>query len=252
MFCTITFEKTKKKFRKNIRIENKSVGSVEYLKVTCFNKINTKKLEKKLSKTTDKIVLSDNIKDISFNKIEIYDNTDFLKNIAVLTFKNIINMTKIPTNKLSLSVTDKKARFTDFVYSLSKKASVIKVSTESLSEYETECKYIYEDFGMQPIISENVLEADLGIDLDKTNPIIWFNTPENYVEITKECVKLGAGLKSYVPKGISECEFAGLLKDYRDFKRLNLITAELMKKNGKFYKINHENIKNFLDNEINY
>ena len=252
MFGTLCFKETKKRFKKCIRIEEKNIGEVDFLQVTCFKKLNSKKIEKKLKKRIDTIILSDNISGIQFERIAVYNNTDFLKTIATYTFKNIIRLSGIPSNKLSVCLIDKKGEFTSFAYSLANCASVVKITTDNDEKYNEIAENIYDDFGMNPIISKEISSADLGLDLSENIPKIWFNCPENFAEINKSCVKLGAGLRSYVPKGINQCDFAGVLQNYKDFKRLKLLNADVMIKNKKIYKINKENIKNFLDNNDIY
>lgn len=247
MFCTLCLEESKKRFCRNLKIEEKQIGEITFLKATVHKKSAIKKFEKKLKNKADTVILSENLKDYQFKNLKVYNNNYFIKNIAKYTFKNIIRLSKIPPNSLTVCIKDSKFEFSELVYSLANSANVIKIITNNFAEYTAICEKIYEDFGMELIITDKVESADLGIDFDCENPRIWFNNPENYAEITKKCVKLSAGLKSYVPKGISECDFAGILQNYKEFKRLKLLHADLMLKNDKFFKINYDNIKNFLD-----
>lgn len=247
MFCTLVLEESKKRFCRNLKIEEKQIGEIAFIKVTAHKKSALKKIEKKLKGKADTIILSENLKDFHFNKINVYKNDLFLKSIAKYTFKNIIKLSKIPPNSLSVCIKDSDCEFSDFVYSLANSSNTIKIITDNKEKYEIICNKIYDDFGMNPIISKDFEGVDLGVDFDSENPKIWFKNPKNYAEITKKCVHLSAGLKGYVPKGISECDFAGVLKEYKIFRRLNLLHADLILKNNKFYKINQDNIKNFLD-----
>ena len=248
MFATLTFLKSKKRLCKNIRIEEKHIGDIEYLNVVCFKKINKKKIEKKLKNKVDTIILAENINNIEFENIKVYNSDKYLKIISIYTFKNIIRLSNIPLNKLSVCLIDKKGLFADFAYSLANSASIIKIVTDK-PEFFIEIKNkIYDDFGMEPIITNEMSDADLGLDLSDSIPKIWFKTPKNFVTIDKSCVALGAGLKKYVPKGINQCDFAGVLQKYKDFRRLKLLNAQVMIKNNGIYKINRDNIKNFLDN----
>ena len=249
MFCTLSLQESKKRFHKNLIIEECKIGDIEFLKIVVYKKTAVKKLEKKLKNKVDTVILSDNLKDLQFKKLKVYNNDAFIKSIAKYTFKNIMKLSKIPTNKLTICITDKECDFSDFVYSLATHATVIKIITDATEKYKDLSEKIYNDFGMLLILTSLAENADLGINFNTDNPRIWFNSPENFAELTKKCVKIGAGLRGYVPKGISECDFAGILRQYNDFRRLKLLHADVMVKNNKFYKINRENIKNFLDNK---
>ncbi len=247
MFATINLEKTKKRLKKSVKIEESKIGEVEFLKVTLFKELSPKKIERKLKNKVDTVILSESLSNNSFNKIKVYDSVDFIKNISAYTFMKIIKLSKIKANDLSVCVVDKKGDYTDFVKSLVKKASLIKIITQNDKDYLTLADEIYDEYGVQLIFSDDIGNCNLGINLDVSNPIIWFNCVKNYAKITKRCIKIGAGLSSSVPKGIFECDFAGILKEYRDFRRLNLITADYFEKDNFLYEINCKNIKNFLD-----
>lgn len=248
MFATLDFCKSKKRLSKNIRIEQKNIGEIEFLAITCYKKINCKKIERKLKNRVDTIILSDKIDNVDFENISVYNNEKYLKTISIYTFKNIIKLSGIPSNKLTVCLVDKNGMFADFAYSLANNASVVRIVTERQEFYNDVIERIYDDFGMKPIISNEIINSDLGLDLNGEEPRIWFNSPDNFVLINKDCVKLGAGLKKYVPKGINQCDFAGVIHRYKDFKRLKLLNADVMIKNNGIYKINKDNIKNFLDN----
>lgn len=249
MFCTLCLEESKKRFCRNLKTEEKQIGNIAFIKATIHKKSAIKKFEKKIKNKADTVILSENLKGYQFKNLKVYNNDFFIKNIAKYTFKNIVRLSKIPPNSLTVCIKDSKFEFSELVYSLAVSTNVIKIITKNFAEYNIISEKIYDDYGMELIISDSVENADLGIDFDCENPKIWFNTPENYVEITKKCVKLSAGLKGYVPKGISECDFAGMLQNYQEFKRLKLLHADVMLKNDKFFKINYDNIKNFLDNK---
>ena len=83
MFATLTFLKSKKRLCKNIRIEEKHIGDIEYLNVVCFKKINPKKIEKKLKNKVDTIILAENINNIEFKNIKVYNSDKYLKIISI-------------------------------------------------------------------------------------------------------------------------------------------------------------------------
>ncbi len=247
MFCTVCLEESKKRFCRNLIIEEKQIGEITFIKATVRKESALKRFEKKLKKRADTVILSDNLKGYEFKNLKVYNNDSFMKSIAKYTFKNIIRLSKITPNKLCVCICDKYFEFSELVYSLANQVSVLKIITDEKQKYQDLSNKIYDEFGMELILTEQADTADLGIDFNCDNPKIWFNSPDNYAELTKKCVKIGAGLKGYVPKGISECDFAGILQEYKDFKRLKLLHADVMVKNEKFYKINRDNIKNCYD-----
>lgn len=252
MFCTLTLEERKKRFCRNLIIEEKQIGEIKFIKATAYKRSSIKRLEKKLKDRVDMIILSDNLKDLKFKKLKVYNNRDYIKRIAMYTFTNIIRLSKIPANQLSICITDKACEFSDYIFSIANKVAIIRIVTNNIDEYAIVSDKIYNDYGMSPIILNKEEKSDLGIIFDYENPRIWFNAPENYSEITPKCIKLGAGLKGFVPKNINEADFAGVLKDFKDFRRLNLLNADLIFKNNKYFKINSNNIKNFLDIDDEY
>ena len=197
----------------------------------------------------DTAILSENIDEINFKNIKIYNCSNYLKEVSKSTFEGIINIVKIPINKLSVCVVDRDCEHPDFIYSLANKCSIIKIITNNFEKYLPFAEKIYNDFGMQPIVTSFVDDADLGIDLNSEIPKIWFNNQRNYVHITKKCVKIGIGFRKFVPTGINQCDFAGFLQNYNEFKRLKLVNADMFLRLEKLYKINAENIQNFLDNK---
>ncbi len=247
MFATVNLVKSKKRLRKSIKIEKCRVGEVEFIKVTLYKELPSKKIERKLKNKADTVVLSENLSHLEFNRINVYDSVEFIKSISVYTFIKIINLSKIEANNLAVCVVDKKGKYTDFIKTLVNKASLVKIITQNEQDYLNLSDEIYEEYGVQLIFSDEISNCDLGINLDVSNPIIWFNSVKNYVKITKNCIKIGAGLCGQVPKGIYECDFAGMLKGFKDFRRLNLITADYFEKDNRLYGINCKNIKNFLD-----
>ena len=247
MFCTLTYQATKKRFHKNLKIENKTIGEVEYLKAVCYKQIKPSKIENKIKSKVDTIILSSNLSHLEFKNIKIYNDDTFFKNIAISTFKKIISYSNIPANKLTVCLVDKNCNYADFSIYIAKRASVLKIITEN-EKYNDISEKIYDECGMKPIITSSYENCDLGFNLDCENPRVWFKSQDNFAEITKHCVNIGIGLKSLVPKGINPCDFASALQEYNSFKRLRLLEADLMKKNEKYYKINFNNIKNFLDN----
>lgn len=252
MFCTLTLKTERKRFCRNLIIKERKIGNITFYEAVAYKKSAIKKLEKKLKGKADTVLLSENLKDVNFKKLKVYNNNIFLRNVSIYTFKNIIKLSKIPTNKLTICIVDKDCEYKEFVTSLSSHAAIIKIVTNKKEEYQILSDKIYEEYGMNLIISDKCDNADLGIDFDNVFPEIWFNSPNNCVILNNECVKIGVGLKKYVPQGINECDFAGVLKDYREFKRLRLLHADVLLKNKKFYKINRDNIKKFLDNKSEY
>ncbi len=246
MFCTINYIETKKRFSKNYKIKIEKIGEVEYYNVTIFKKTAIKKIEKKLNDKVDFAIISDNLKEIEFEKFNIYNNNEFLNNIAEYTFKMIIKLSGIEINELSISIVDTECKHPEFVRSLVRKASILKVATNSIDKYLTVSEGILNDFGTSLVISSTVNSGDIGIIFGET-PKIWFKSYENIYSINKNCVKIGVGLRRFVPQGINECDFAGLLQRYNDFKRLKLLNATTLCRNGKYFVINEYNIKNFLD-----
>ncbi len=249
MFATINFEKSKKRLKKSIKIEKLKIGKIDYLKVNVFKEIPAKKIERKLKNKVDTVLLSKNLSDLEFSKLKVYDSTDFIRKASAYTFIKMIKLSKLKANSISVCVVDKKGEFTDFVKDLVNKASLIKVITQNDKKYLALSDEIYDEYGVQLIFSDDISNCDFGINLDVSTPIIWFNCVKNYVKITKNCIRIGAGLKGKVPKGIYECDFAGILSEYQEFKRLNLITADCFERNDLLYEINCKNIKNFLDIE---
>ena len=251
MFCTISLIDSKKRFSKNIIIKEEKIGDIEYLKVLIRKLSLLNKVEKKLKNKVDKAILSENIdlNSVNFKNLNLYDCRFYLKEVAKTTFIKIINLTEIPANKISVCVVDKNCEYSDFIYSLVDKCSVIRIVTNSIEKYSQFAEEIYSDFGMKPIITSIVDNSDIGIDLSCDEPKVWFNNYNNYVQITNKCIKIGVGFRKLVPPGINQCDFASVLQNYNDFSRLNLVDADLLLRFGKFYEINRNNIKNFLDNK---
>jgi len=247
MFCTVNFVETKKRFSKNFRIEKNKIGEIEFLKVTIYKESALKKIDKKLKSKVDLAIVSENIKDYNFNNFETYNNDNYLIDIAKYTFKCIIKMSNINPNLLSICVVDKQCKHPDFVRSLVNKAKIVKVCTNSFDKYLSVSEGVLDDFGVDLILSSSIKNANLGIVLEN-EPKIWFNDYSNIFLLNKKCVRIGAGLKKFVPTGISECDFAGVLHKYNEFKRLKLLNANTLCMNGKYYELNEYNIKNFLDN----
>lgn len=246
MFCTINYIETKKRFSRNLKIEKKNIGEIDFLKITVYKKSTLKRVDKKLKNKVDLAIVSDNIKDYNFNNFNVYNNDKYLINIAKITFKQILKISKIKPEELIICVVDRECEHPDFVRTLVNKAKIIKVATNSIDKYLTVSEGIIEDFGVGLVISSSIQNADIGIVLDN-EPKIWFNNYSNTFLLNKKCIKIGAGLRKFVPVGISECDFAGVLHEYTEFKRLKLLNASALFKSGKYFEINEINIKNFLD-----
>ncbi len=249
MFCTISLNESKKRFSRNIIIKENTIGEVKYLNVILKKKSLLKKAEKKLKNKVDFAIVSENINELDFKIIKVFDSTSYLKNAAKSTFEKIIDLSNIETNKLSICVVDNNCEHPEFIYNLANKCSIIKIITQNFENYLKIADEIYSDFGMKPIVTSIIDNSDLGIDLSFNEPRIWFNSFDNYAKITKKCVKIGIGFRKLVPNGINQCDFAAVLQNYNEFNRLKLVNADMILKGDKFYKINENNIQNFLDNK---
>lgn len=252
MFCTISLIESKKRFSKNLIINENKIGELTYYSVVIRKKSLLKKVEKKLKNKVDTVIVSDNIdfNEIDFKKLSIYDSSNYFKEIVKSTFKKIIGFSNIPINKLSICVIDYYCEYPEFIYDLADKCSIIKIVTKNFEKYLPFADEIYDDFGMKPIVTSIVDSADLGIDLSSKESRIWFNNYENHAFITKECVKIGIGFNKLVPKGINQCDFASVLQNYKEFNRIKFANTDTIIKSNKLYKINENNIQNFLDNGV--
>ena len=247
MFCTINLVETKKRFSRNVVITNESIGELSFLKVVIYKKSALKKVEKRLKSKVKFAIVSKNIKDYDFEYLKIYNNDEYLINIAKHTFKYILKLMSLNPKDISVCVVDRECKHPEFVASLANRAGIVKVVTNDIDKYLTVSDSVLEDFGTSLVVKTTVSDTDFGIDLNET-PYFWFGTKENCFELTNECVKIGSGFRKFVPQGISQCDFAGAIHKFREFKRLKLLNSDLLFKNGKYYEINKNNIKKFLDN----
>ena len=55
MFCTVTFEESKKRFSRNLIIENKKIGNIEFVKAVIHKPNAIKRLEKRLKNKVDTV-----------------------------------------------------------------------------------------------------------------------------------------------------------------------------------------------------
>lgn len=246
MFAMVTLKKSNKKLRKSYKIEKKFIGDVEFIKMTLFKEISAKKIERKLKNRVDKVILSGNLKNLNFEKMKVSDSSDFQKRIITNTFFDILSLSGLSPNRLTVCVNDRDGKNIDFVKKLVDKAVIIKVITDNKEDYSLLSSEVFEEFGTELVFSDNQKNCKIGIDFDSEKPIIWFNNPGNAIEISKDCIKLSSGISAIVPKGIYECDFANELKENIEFKRLNLISASFYKKNGFLYKFNSANVRGLL------
>lgn len=251
MFATITLKSINKRFKKSFKIEKKKIGETEFLKVTLYKRISDRKLEKKLKNKVDTVILSDNLRGLNFKTINISNSDNFIKKTACYTFSDIIKLSGENANRITVCIIDKYGEYRWFVKGLVDKASVIKVITENLEDYTALSSEIYEEKGAELILTDDNEKCDIGMNLDVKKPYIWIKNTDNRIYISKDCIKLSQGISGVVPQDIYECDFANILREYKEFKRLNLISADCYEKNGYLYRVNSVNINElFAENKI--
>lgn len=247
MFATVTLKKSSKKLRKSYKIEKKVIGETEFVNMFLYKQISSKKIEKKLKNKVDRIILSEKLKNLKFDRLDVSDSTEYLNRVLSNTFFDIIKLSGISPAELTVCVTDRYGENTDFVKRLVEKSAIIKIITENKNDYSALSTEIYSEFGTELVFSNREDYCKIGINFDLDTKLIWFKNPKNSIEISKNCIKLSNGISSFVPKGIYDCDFANELRAYREFRRLNFISAEYYKKNGYLFKINQSNIEELFN-----
>lgn len=242
MFAIISYENKGKNNIIRYKIENAMFFNVKYLNVICFKKQAIRKIEKKLYKKIKNVVVTKNLNDIRFRKLNVIDSNALTSEITKVAFEKVLELKR----NCSISIKDNELNNKEFVKTIVNKCGLINVITDNIDDFYILSDVIYSEFGVLLQLNNKNFNEQIGVSLDEN--YIWFLKSQRKFIVRQGSVDFNSEILRHLPDGIDVNDFVFALLQENGFNSLKLEKEMVLERNNVFYQINEENIKKFLDN----
>ena len=242
MFAIISYENKGKNNIIGYKIEKDTFCNVKYLNVICFKKQAIRKIEKKLYKKIKNVVVTKNLNDIRFRKLNLIDSNALTSEITKVAFEKVLELKR----NCSISIKDNELNNKEFIKSIINKCGLVNVITDNIDDFYILSDVIYSEFGVLLQLNNKNFNEQIGVSLDEN--YIWFLKSQRKFVVRQGSVDFNSEILRHLPDGIDVNDFVFALLQENGFNSLKLEKEMVLERNNVFYQINEENIKKFLDN----